>query len=90
MNHFNPYFMLLFQACRQRNNAEIIRALVDFGATTVNVRNIQGRTPLHEGIYVTISGLVLFVAAQIGDEAVLRFMYRLKADANIVDNVSNG
>lgn len=59
-------------ACRNRN-VEIVKLLVEHGANA-NARNAHGRTPLHE-------------VAEVGDEALLRIMYGLKADATIVDNV---
>ncbi|KAL3075605.1 hypothetical protein niasHT_034972 [Heterodera trifolii] len=54
-------------------NNDFLRAITDYGGTDcVNVPNIFGRTPLHE-------------VAKLGDEKMLKIMWKMNADANIRD-----
>ncbi|KHN74170.1 Ankyrin-2 [Toxocara canis] len=62
---------LLHLACRKGEN-EVLQMIVDLGGTDVNATNAMGWTPLHE-------------VANNGDEGALRIMYKLRADANILD-----
>jgi ankyrin repeat protein len=55
-------------------DAELLKIIAEAGAADdVNTPNAQGRTALHE-------------AAETGDEQVLKLLWKLKADANILDN----
>ena len=58
-------------------NFNMLKTIVEAGGDgDVNERNKIGRTALHE-------------VAEKGDEQMLKLMYRLKADANIMDKVSD-
>lgn len=53
----------------------MLKLIVDsVGVEDINKQNELGRTPLHEVV-------------AIGDEKMLKLMWKLKADANIMDNV---
>lgn len=53
----------------------MLKLIVDFGGTEdVNRQNELGRTPLHEVV-------------EIGDEKMLKLMWKLNANGNIMDNV---
>ncbi|VDM50946.1 unnamed protein product [Toxocara canis] len=67
---------LLHLACRKGEN-EVLQMIVDLGGTDVNATNAMGWTPLHE-------------VANNGDEGALRIMYKLRADANILDKMDSG
>ncbi|CAJ0941647.1 unnamed protein product, partial [Mesorhabditis belari] len=62
---------LLHLACRA-GNLEAVRLAIEAGCDDANAQNSIGRTPLHE-------------SAQRGDLALLKVMYKLRADANIHD-----
>lgn len=49
--------------------------LTCLGSVDANVSNAHGRTPLHE-------------AAKTGDEQILKLLWKLKADANVLDKIS--
>uniref|UniRef100_A0A914GWL2 Ion transport domain-containing protein n=1 Tax=Globodera rostochiensis TaxID=31243 RepID=A0A914GWL2_GLORO len=54
-------------------NNDFLRAITDHGGTEcVNVQNAFGRTPLHE-------------VAKLGDDKMLKIMWKLNANANIMD-----
>lgn len=65
---------LLHLACRKGIN-EVIQMIVKFGGDDVNATNAIGWTPLHE-------------VAFNGEENALKIMFRLHANANILDKVS--
>lgn len=61
-------------ACRVGNETAL-KMITEVGGVNVNDKNAKGWTPLHEVAYN-------------GNEVLLKQLFRLKADANIIDNVS--
>ncbi|CAC14420.3 Ion transport domain-containing protein [Caenorhabditis elegans] len=62
---------LLHLAARS-GNIEAVRTAIAAGCDNANVQNRVGRTPLHE-------------VAEVGDQNMLKIMFKLRADANIHD-----
>ncbi|PIC53240.1 hypothetical protein B9Z55_003026 [Caenorhabditis nigoni] len=62
---------LLHLAARS-GSIEAVRTAIAAGCDNANVQNLVGRTPLHE-------------VAEVGDQGMLKIMFKLRADANIHD-----
>uniref|UniRef100_A0A1I7TBT6 ANK_REP_REGION domain-containing protein n=1 Tax=Caenorhabditis tropicalis TaxID=1561998 RepID=A0A1I7TBT6_9PELO len=62
---------LLHLAARS-GSLEAVRTAIAAGCDNANVQNLVGRTPLHE-------------VAEVGDQGMLKIMFKLRADANIHD-----
>lgn len=61
-------------AARKRD-VDMVRILVDYGAN-VDVQNGEGQTALH-------------IASELGDEALVKYFYGVRASAGIIDNQGN-
>ncbi|XP_039272536.2 uncharacterized protein LOC120346782 isoform X1 [Styela clava] len=62
----------LHLACRRRD-LEMVRMFADYN-TPVNNKNADGKTSLH-------------IAAYMGDEAIVKYLYTMKADPNVYDHI---
>ncbi|KAF1769981.1 hypothetical protein GCK72_001798 [Caenorhabditis remanei] len=62
---------LLHLAARS-GSIEAVRTAIAAGCDNANIQNLVGRTPLHE-------------VAEVGDQGMLKIMFKLRADANIHD-----